>query len=41
MEPDDIGYVRLSQFTEQADPGLQAGGASTLKQQGRRQADAR
>ena len=22
MEPDDIGYVRLTQFTEQADAGL-------------------
>ncbi len=26
MEPDDIGYIRLSQFTEQADAGTQAGG---------------
>jgi carboxyl-terminal processing protease len=24
MEPDDIGYVRLSQFTEQADSGIRA-----------------
>jgi carboxyl-terminal processing protease len=24
MEPDDIGYVRLSQFTEQADAGIKA-----------------
>jgi carboxyl-terminal processing protease len=24
MEPDDIGYVRLSQFTEQADSGIKA-----------------
>ena len=27
MEPDDIGYVRLTQFTEQADAGSEAGGA--------------
>ena len=26
MEPDDIGYVRLTQFTEQADAGSEAGG---------------
>ena len=32
MEPDDIGYVRLSQFTEQADAGLKQA-VKTLKQQ--------
>ncbi|HVC59490.1 MAG TPA: S41 family peptidase [Acetobacteraceae bacterium] len=32
MEPDKIGYVRLTQFTEQADPSLQAA-VKTLKQQ--------
>ena len=32
MEPGDIGYVRLTQFTEQADAGAEGGGA-TLKQQ--------
>jgi carboxyl-terminal processing protease len=32
MEPDNIGYVRLSQFTEQADPSLKAA-VKTLKQQ--------
>jgi len=32
MEPDDIGYVRLSQFTEQADAGLKAA-VRNLKQQ--------
>ncbi len=32
MEPDHIGYVRLSQFTEQADAGLKAA-VKTLKQQ--------
>ena len=26
MEPDNIGYVRLTQFTEQADAGAEAGG---------------
>ena len=32
MEPDHIGYVRLSQFTEQADPSLRAA-VKSLKQQ--------
>ena len=32
MEPGDIGYLRLSQFTEQADAGLKAA-VKTLKQQ--------
>jgi carboxyl-terminal processing protease len=32
MEPDNIGYVRLSQFTEQADPSLKAA-VRNLKQQ--------
>ena len=32
MEPDNIGYVRLSQFTEQADAGLKQA-VKTLKQQ--------
>ncbi len=32
MEPDNIGYVRLTQFTEQADSGLKAA-VKTLKQQ--------
>jgi carboxyl-terminal processing protease len=32
MEPGDIGYVRLSQFTEQADAGLKQA-VKTLKQQ--------
>jgi carboxyl-terminal processing protease len=32
MEPGDIGYVRLSQFTEQADAGIRAA-VKTLKQQ--------
>ena len=32
MEPDNVGYVRLTQFTEQADPSLKAAVAS-LKQQ--------
>ena len=32
MEPDDIGYVRLTQFTEQADAGLKQA-VKTLKQQ--------
>jgi carboxyl-terminal processing protease len=32
MEPDDIGYVRLTQFTEQADAGLKAA-VKSLKQQ--------
>ena len=32
MEPDNIGYVRLSQFTEQADAGLKQA-VRTLKQQ--------
>jgi carboxyl-terminal processing protease len=32
MEPDDIGYVRLSQFTEQADSGIKAA-VKALKQQ--------
>ena len=32
MEPDHIGYVRLTQFTEQADPGLRAA-VKSLKQQ--------
>ena len=32
MEPDDIGYMRLSQFTEQADAGLKQA-VKTLKQQ--------
>jgi carboxyl-terminal processing protease len=32
MEPGDIGYIRLSQFTEQADAGLKAA-VKTLKQQ--------
>ena len=32
MEPDDIGYVRLTQFTEQADAGI-ARRSQTLKQQ--------
>jgi len=32
IEPDDIGYVRLSQFTEQADAGLKQA-VKTLKQQ--------
>ena len=32
MEPDHIGYVRLSQFTEQADPALRAA-VKSLKQQ--------
>ena len=33
MEPDDIGYVRLSQFTEQADAGIRSRRCKTLKQQ--------
>jgi carboxyl-terminal processing protease len=33
MEPDNIGYVRLSQFTEQADSGLRDA-VKSLKQQG-------
>ena len=32
MEPDNIGYVRLTQFTEQADPALKAA-VKQLKQQ--------
>jgi len=32
MEPGDIGYIRLSQFTEQADAGIRAA-MKTLKQQ--------
>jgi carboxyl-terminal processing protease len=32
MEPHDIGYIRLSQFTEQADAGIKAA-VRTLKQQ--------
>ena len=32
MEPNDIGYVRLSQFTEQADAGIRQA-VKTLKQQ--------
>jgi carboxyl-terminal processing protease len=32
MEPGDIGYIRLSQFTEQADAGIRAA-MRTLKQQ--------
>ena len=32
MEPGDIGYIRLSQFTEQADAGIKAA-MKTLKQQ--------
>ncbi len=32
MEPDNIGYVRLTQFTEQADAGLKAA-VKTLRQQ--------
>src|SRR5580700_495724 len=32
MEPDDIGYVRLTQFTEQADAGIKQA-VKTLKQQ--------
>ena len=32
MEPNDIGYVRLSQFTEQADAGIKAA-VKALKQQ--------
>jgi carboxyl-terminal processing protease len=32
MEPDNIGYVRLTQFTEQADSGLKAA-VKTLRQQ--------
>ena len=37
MEPGDIGYVRLTQFTEQADAGLKQA-VKTLKQQIGRQA---
>ena len=40
MEPDDIGYVRLTQFTEQADAGLKAA-VKHAEAAGRRQADAR
>ena len=32
MEPDDIGYVRLSQFTEQADSGIRAAVKALAKQ---------
>jgi carboxyl-terminal processing protease len=32
MEPDKVGYVRLTQFTEQADPSLKAA-VKTLRQQ--------
>jgi carboxyl-terminal processing protease len=32
MEPDDIGYVRLSQFTEQADSGIKAAVRTLSKQ---------
>ena len=38
MEPDDIGYVRLTQFTEQADAGSEAGGEEA-EAAGRRQAE--
>ncbi len=34
MEADNIGYVRLTQFTEQADPSLKAA-IKSLKQQAR------
>jgi carboxyl-terminal processing protease len=33
MEPDDVGYVRLSQFSERADPDLKAA-VNALKKQG-------
>ena len=34
MEPDNVGYVRLSQFTEQADAGLKKAVADLKKQAG-------
>ncbi len=34
MEPDDVGYIRISQFTEQTDPGLHDAYAALLKQAG-------
>src|SRR6476660_10428603 len=34
MEPDNIGYVRLSQFTEQADAGLKQAVRSLRQQAG-------
>ena len=38
MEPDDIGYVRLTQFTEQADAGLKEA-VQAAEAAGRRQAE--
>ena len=37
MEPDDIGYVRLTQFTEQADAGIKQA-VQDAEAAGRRQA---
>ncbi len=34
MEPGDIGYIRISQFTEQTDPGLRSAYAALAKQGG-------
>ncbi len=34
LEPGDVGYIRISQFTEQTDPGLRKAYTALLKQSG-------